>query len=37
GRLISASAKKIADDFFLRFATELGGVVLPLEPDAQAE
>jgi carbon monoxide dehydrogenase subunit G len=25
GRLISASAKKIADDFFLAFAKELGG------------
>ncbi|OZA77919.1 MAG: hypothetical protein B7X71_03145 [Polynucleobacter sp. 39-46-10] len=37
GRLISASAKKIADDFFQRFAKELGGEVMPLESDAQAE
>jgi carbon monoxide dehydrogenase subunit G len=37
GRLISASAKKIADDFFQRFAKELGGEVAPLESDAQAE
>ena len=27
GRLISASAKKIADDFFLAFANELGGEI----------
>lgn len=31
GRLISASAKKIADDFFLAFAKELGGELIPLE------
>jgi carbon monoxide dehydrogenase subunit G len=37
GRLISASAKKIADDFFQRFAKELGGEIVPLESDAQAE
>jgi uncharacterized protein len=37
GRLISASAKKIADDFFQRFAQELGGEVIRLESDAQSE
>jgi carbon monoxide dehydrogenase subunit G len=37
GRLISASAKKIADDFFQRFAKELGGEIVPLESDAQTE
>jgi carbon monoxide dehydrogenase subunit G len=31
GRLISASAKKIADDFFQKFAKELGGEVIPLQ------
>lgn len=31
GRLISASAKKIADDFFQRFAKELGGELAPVE------
>ena len=30
GRLISASAKKIADDFFLAFAKELGGELITL-------
>jgi carbon monoxide dehydrogenase subunit G len=33
GRLISASAKKIADDFFQKFAKELGGEAIALEPD----
>jgi carbon monoxide dehydrogenase subunit G len=37
GRLISASAKKIADDFFQRFATELGGEVAPLDGAATPE
>jgi carbon monoxide dehydrogenase subunit G len=37
GRLISASAKKIADDFFQRFAKELGGEITPLESDSQAK
>lgn len=31
GRLISASAKKIADDFFQCFAKELGGELAPVE------
>jgi carbon monoxide dehydrogenase subunit G len=30
GRLISASAKKIADDFFIAFAKELGGELITL-------
>lgn len=30
GRLINASAKKIADDFFLSFAKELGGELITL-------
>ena len=34
GRLISASAKKIADDFFQKFAKELGGETVALESDA---
>jgi uncharacterized protein len=34
GRLISASAKKIADDFFQRFAKELGGEAIALDADA---
>ena len=37
GRLISASAKKIADDFFQRFAKELGGEVVVLEPSSGGE
>jgi carbon monoxide dehydrogenase subunit G len=37
GRLISASAKKIADDFFQRFAKELGGEVAPLESGTETE
>ena len=37
GRLISASAKKIADDFFQRFAAELGGEILPLEDSSVGE
>ena len=37
GRLISASAKKIADDFFQRFAKELGGDVVALEPSSGSE
>ena len=36
GRLISASAKKIADDFFLAFAKELGGELIILS-DAKLE
>jgi carbon monoxide dehydrogenase subunit G len=36
GRLISASAKKIADDFFLAFAKELGGDLITLS-DAKLE
>jgi carbon monoxide dehydrogenase subunit G len=36
GRLISASAKKIADDFFLAFAKELGGK-LNIVSDAKLE
>jgi hypothetical protein len=36
GRLISASAKKIADDFFLAFAKELGGELISLS-DAKSE
>jgi carbon monoxide dehydrogenase subunit G len=36
GRLISASAKKIADDFFLAFAKELGGELITLS-DAKLE
>jgi carbon monoxide dehydrogenase subunit G len=36
GRLISASAKKIADDFFLAFAKELGGD-LNIVSDAKLE
>ncbi|BDX21728.1 carbon monoxide dehydrogenase [Polynucleobacter sp. TUM22923] len=35
GRLISASAKKIADDFFQKFAKEVGGEVLTLESDTK--
>ena len=30
GRMISSSAKKIADDFFLAFAKELGGEIISL-------
>jgi carbon monoxide dehydrogenase subunit G len=37
GRLISASAKKIADDFFQRFAKELGCEVAPLESGTETE
>jgi carbon monoxide dehydrogenase subunit G len=37
GRLISASAKKIADDFFQKFATELGGEAIALDPGASSE
>jgi carbon monoxide dehydrogenase subunit G len=34
GRLISASAKKIADDFFQKFAKELGGETAAVESGA---
>ena len=37
GRLISASAKKIADDFFQKFAKELGGEAVALESGAGDE
>jgi carbon monoxide dehydrogenase subunit G len=37
GRLISASAKKIADDFFQNFAKELGGETVALESGAGSE
>ena len=37
GRLISASAKKIADDFFQKFAKELGGETVALESSARSE
>ncbi|MBU3567169.1 CoxG family protein [Polynucleobacter alcilacus] len=37
GRLISASAKKIADDFFQKFATELGGEAIALDSGASSE
>jgi hypothetical protein len=35
--LISASAKKIADDFFQKFAKELGGEAIALDADASNE
>jgi len=37
GRMISASAKKIADDFFQRFAKELGGEVVSLDSGAETD
>ena len=37
GRLISASAKKIADDFFQKFANELGGEAIALDAGASKE
>jgi hypothetical protein len=37
GRLISASAKKIADDFFQKFAKELGGETEALESGSGSE
>jgi len=37
GRLISASAKKIADDFFQKFAKELGGEAIALDAGASDE
>ena len=37
GLLISASAKKIADDFFQKFAKELGGEIVVLDSDPNVE
>ena len=37
GRLISASAKKIADDFFQKFAKELGSEAIALDADDSNE